>query len=185
VKGRWVEVPRGFIDFIPSAFPDLPFVAEDLGVITEDVNEARDRLGIPGMRVLQFGFDGSTNNMHHPGYHAKNSFVYTSTHDTNTVLGWFREEAKPKEKEEISNLVGHSVTEVNVCDDFVAMAMSSIADVAVVSMQDLLRLGRESRMNNPATTVGNWIWRMLPGELSEAKFRELGEMTSKSGRGQT
>lgn len=182
VNGRWVKVPGSFIDFLESSFPELPFVAEDLGVITEDVNEARERLGIPGMRVLQFAFDGSSDNVHLPANYTRNSFVYTGTHDTNTGRGWFREEATPKEREELARLVGHSVTEESVSRDLIALAMGSVADVSVVPMQDLLSLGSEARMNNPAKSEGNWMWRALTSELSDSLFRRLGELTSANGR---
>ena len=183
VNGRWVKVPVSFIDFLMASFPELPFVAEDLGVITEDVNEARERLGIPGMRVLQFAFDGARDNVHLPANYTGNSVVYTGTHDTNTTRGWFREEAKAREREELARFIGHTVTEESVTKDFLALAMGSIADVSVVPMQDLLCLGSEARMNNPAKSEGNWMWRALPSELPEDLFKRLGELTSANDRG--
>ena len=182
-EGRWVPVPRSFFDFMKRTFPDLPFLAEDLGVITQDVNEARDGLGIPGMRVLLFAFDGTPENPHLPRNHVANSIAYTGTHDTNTARGWYEEEASSSSKAELSTLVGHDVTSEGVAKDLTLQALGSAAKVSVIPMQDLLGLGGIARMNNPATTSGNWGWRAKAADLAEGLFRELGEETSASGRG--
>jgi 4-alpha-glucanotransferase len=181
--GRWVPLPSSFLGAVKASFPDLPFVAEDLGVITDDVRRARDDLGIPGMRVLQFAFDGHSDNPHLPPNHTKNSLVCTGTHDTNTTLGWFKEEASPKDRQTLESYLNRSVTPDSVCADFLEMAMGSISDLCVVPLQDVLGLGGGARMNNPGSAVGNWRWRALMADLSEDHFRRLEELTGSYGRG--
>jgi 4-alpha-glucanotransferase len=182
-KGNWVPLPQTFLESVKVHFPDLPFVAEDLGVITDDVREAMARLGLPGMRVLQFGFDGTPDNPHFLPNHPKNSLVCTGTHDTNTTLGWFLEEATEKDKEILRRYLGLRVTAESVCDEFLQMAMSSASDLCVIPFQDLLGLDGRARMNNPATSVGNWAWRALPEALSKHSFRKLADLTVSAGRG--
>ncbi|HMD78646.1 MAG TPA: 4-alpha-glucanotransferase [Nitrososphaerales archaeon] len=181
--GQWVPLPASFFNAVKAAFPDLPFVAEDLGVITDDVRSARDALGIPGMGVLQFAFDGHSDNPHLPTNHSKNSLVCTGTHDTNTTLGWFEDEATQREKEALQAYLKRTVTPGSVCSDFLGMAMGSVSDLCVVPLQDVLGLGGNSRMNNPGTPFGNWRWRALPADLSEDRFRKLEELTTSNGRG--
>jgi 4-alpha-glucanotransferase len=183
VEGKWVSLPSTFLDSVKVHFPDLPFVAEDLGVITDDVREAIARLGLPGMRVLQFGFDGSPDNPHFPPNHPKNSLVCTGTHDTNTTLGWFLEEATDKDKDTLRRYLGRPVTAATVCDDFLSMAMGSASDLCVIPFQDLLGLDGRARMNNPGASVGNWTWRAPPEALSEASLRRIADLTVSTGRG--
>ena len=182
-KGNWVPVPKTFLESLRVHFPDLPFVAEDLGVITDDVRQAIALLGLPGMRVLQFGFDGSPDNPHFPPNHPKNSLVCTGTHDTNTTLGWFLEEATDKDKETLRQFLGRPVTADSVCDDFLKMAMGSASDLCVTPFQDVLGLDGRARMNNPGSSEGNWRWRTLPETLTKGSFRELAELTVSAGRG--
>lgn len=182
VEGQWVEIPTTFLPFVESSFPSLPFVAEDLGVITEDVVEARERLGIPGMRVLQFAFDGTKDNTHLPRNYSEGSFVYTSTHDTNTARGWFEQEASSKEKELLAQYFGHELTSDKVAGEMIGAVMSSAAEASVIPMQDILGLGGEARMNNPATSSGNWKWRVTEKELAIPIFARMGEETAACGR---
>jgi len=182
-KGSWVPLPKTFLESVKANFPDLPFVAEDLGVITDDVREAIARLGLPGIRVLQFGFDGSSDNSHFPPNHPKNSLVCTGTHDTNTTLGWFLEEATAKDKETLQRYLGRPVTADSVCDDFLKMAMGSASDLCVIPFQDLLGLDGRARMNNPGASVGNWTWRAPSDALSKASVRKLADLTLSAGRG--
>jgi 4-alpha-glucanotransferase len=183
VEGEWVRVPTSFFEFLKREFPALPFVAEDLGVITKDVYESRTKLGIPGMTVLQFAFDGSQDNPHLPKNYTSNTFAYTSTHDTNTSRGWFETEASSKDKEAMSAYFGREVTADTVASEFIRATLESNAVAAVLQMQDLLGAGSEARMNNPAVIGGNWRWRALEGDLSEPLFRDLGERTAAAGRG--
>ena len=181
-KGRWVPLPDTFLEAVKVSFPNLPFVAEDLGVITDDVREAMARLGLPGIRVLQFGFDGSPDNPHFPPNHPGNSLVCTGTHDTNTTLGWFLEEATDRDKETLQRYLGRPVTADSVCFDFLEMAMASTSDLSVIPFQDLLGLDGKARMNNPGSSVGNWTWRALPNALWRGSFRKLGDLTLSAGR---
>lgn len=182
VKGNWVHLPGDFLSSLKQTFPALPFVAEDLGEITQDVKDAMGMLELPGMSVLQFGFDGTPDNPHFPPNHQRNSFVYTGTHDTNTVRGWFTGEADPRARSELSKFLGHEANEATVSRDFIAMAMESVADVSIIPMQDILGLGEEARMNNPATATGNWRWRAVSSEFSRDVLRPLGEQTASAGR---
>ena len=181
-RGQWVQVPGSFFRFLKSSYPELPFVAEDLGTITDDVKAAIGDLGIPGMRVLQFAFDGHADNLHLPQNHVRNSLVCTGTHDTNTTLGWFAQEASQRSREELELLVGHPVSAKTVCEDLMRMAMSSVSDLCIVPFQDILGLGADARMNNPATSEGNWRWRATEGEMSDRSFSLLKELTASSGR---
>lgn len=183
VEGNWVSLPATFFGSVRAAFPSLPFLAEDLGVITDDVAKAREELGIPGMRVLLFAFDGSPDNSHLPPNYTPHTFVYTGTHDTNTVRGWFDDDATAQEKQALEVYLGRGVTGEGVAQDMIHAALTSAAEVSIVPMQDLLGLGTEGRMNNPATTLGNWRWRAAAEDFSEERFRLLGELTESCGRG--
>lgn len=155
VRGRWVPGPGERL-FKKVQLDRL--VAEDLGYITEDVVTLRDMLGIPGMKVLQFAWDGNPANPHKPHNHVKNSVVYTGTHDNNTAVGWFAKEASPKAKREFLTY-SSCRDEINWC--FIKLAYMSVADVAIIPMQDILGLGEEARMNKPGAVGGNWRWRLV------------------------
>lgn len=186
-KGRWVRVPyEEFFETIARAFPSMPFVAEDLGFITADVREVMLRYSLPGMRVLVFAFSGDPRNEHLPHNLCRNMAVYTSTHDTNTVLGWFTEEAPQRSRVALSRYVGKRVTSKNVVREVVRLAMASPSSLAVVQMQDVLMLGSEARMNRPGTSSGNWLWRatsirredmMWVAELAQVYGRVTGALT--------
>jgi 4-alpha-glucanotransferase len=182
-SGRWVPVPGTFFGFLRSAFPDLPFVAEDLGVITDDVRHAISDLGIPGMRVLQFAFDGHADNPHLPSNHVRNSLVCTGTHDTNTTLGWYLQEADQRQRQVLESYLGRQVTASSVCRDMMGVAMSSVSDICVIPFQDVLGLAGEGRMNDPSTSQGNWRWRATLEQTSGEHFKALGELAASNGRG--
>ncbi|BEP17237.1 4-alpha-glucanotransferase [Pyrofollis japonicus] len=178
-KGRWVRTPyEDFFRAVVSRYPTLPFIAEDLGFITPDVREVMRRLGLPGMRVLVFAFGGSPFNEHLPHNYEQNLAVYTSTHDTNTAKGWYTEEARPVNKLFLRRYAGVRVTRENVHRILIRMAMSSIAALAVIPVQDVLGLGKEARMNRPGTARGNWEWRLLPNQLKEEHAKWLRELAS-------
>ena len=144
----------------------LPLIAEDLGVITPDVYELRDRLGFPGMVVLHWAFGPESRNPHALANHRQHSVVYTATHDTDTTVGWYgalTEEERAR--------TGLDPAEPNW--SLIALAYSSPAELAVVPMQDVLGLGSESRMNRPGEAEGNWSWRLEPGQPDEAAAARL------------
>jgi 4-alpha-glucanotransferase len=182
-SGNWVSGPGAdFFEAVEREFGGLPFIAEDLGMITPDVYSLRDRFQLPGTRVLQFGFDGDSRNPHLPRNYVHNAVAYTGTHDNNTTRGWF--EALPEsQKQVVWNYLGRSSNE----DDGVAAALmrlawSSPAALAIAPLQDLLNLGAEARMNVPGSTEGNWRWRCTENMLSGPAFGWLRELTKVSSR---
>ena len=187
VNGSWVPAP-GMALFlaIRDALPSLPILAEDLGVITPDVVELRDAFGFPGMRILQFAFGGDSKNIDLPHNYIPNCIVYTGTHDNDTTVGWYTD---PKRK--------HATKERSLCReylhsdgleihwDLIRAAFASIADTAIVPMQDVLGLGSEARMNLPASASGNWMWRMPHGALTTRLSRRLHRLAEIFGRLET
>lgn len=161
----------------------MPFIAEDLGYITKPVHKVISWLGLPGMRVLLFAFGGSAANPHRPENHVSNAVVYTGTHDTNTVRGWFTQEADAKAKRKVFAEVGREVSETQVSFEFVKMALSSKARLSIVPLQDVLGLGSEARMNFPARQSGNWLWRVTAEQLASEKLNEFGQAAKQANRG--
>jgi len=184
VNGRWIEAPaRDFFNVLLKRFPYLPIIAEDLGVITSDVREIMREFGFPGMRVLLFAFGESpSRHPYAPHNYVRECVVYTGTHDNNTVRGWFEREATSKEKERLFCYLGRKVGKGDIHREFIRLAMVSVANVVIVPMQDILGLGEEARMNRPATTEGNWKWRLLPGQITPSIIQSLKEMTEIYGR---
>lgn len=157
VRGRWAPGPgEELFKAVEETLPRL--IAEDLGFITPDVVELRRRLGIPGMRVLQFAWDGNPANEHKPHNYERNLVAYTGTHDNNTIVGWWREETTPRSRREALAYIGGCGKEINWC--FIRLLFSTVADVAVVPIQDVLGLGSEARINKPGTPRGNWKWKL-------------------------
>ncbi len=184
INGRWVPAP-GYALFSALArkLISLPIIAEDLGVITPDVRELQRELGFPGMAVLQFGFNGNLlENPHAPFMHRRGQAVYTGTHDNPPTRGWFRENASWEEKSMLAAYTGHEITEENVAPTMVRLALASVADMAVIPVQDILGLGMESRMNTPSTVTGNWCWRLLPGQCTKESMAWLAKNTAFFGR---
>ncbi len=180
-NGRWVKGPgEKLLLALKDAVGQLPFIAEDLGVITPEVEELRDQFGLPGMKVLQFAFSDSAANPYLPHNHVRNCVVYTGTHDNDTTVGWF-EGLNALEREVISCYLGHPFQ--NPCRDLVRLAFSSVADTVIVPVQDLLCLGPDARMNIPGVASGNWEWRLKPGMLNDQLAAELMELTEFFGRG--
>ncbi len=184
VNGRWVPGPgEDFFSTLLRHFSNLPIIAEDLGVITDDVRELMRHFNLPGMRVLLFAFsEDLPTNPYAPHNHIKECIVYTGTHDNNTVRGWFENEATPQEKERISKYIGRKVSSLNVHWEFVRLAMMSVANTAIIPIQDILGLGQEARMNKPATTEGNYKWRLSPELITPKIAAKLREMTEIYGR---
>jgi len=180
INGRWVDGPRDdLFHKLREALGGLPFFAEDLGYITPEVHALRERLQIPGMAVLQFGFGDEGAHMYLP-HRAAGKVIYTGTHDNDTTLGWFQSGAAEHERRNAEAYLG-------CCEDgihwaFIRAALNSVADLALVPMQDVLGLGSEARMNTPSMDGGNWKWRLTPGQLNPevtAKLAQLAELTDR------
>jgi 4-alpha-glucanotransferase len=187
-RGRWVEAPgRELFTAIRAALGQLPIIAEDLGVITPDVESLRDDFSLPGMRILQFGFSSDSKNIDLPHNYHQNVVVYTGTHDNDTAVGWFtsvagagstRDAAQiEREREFCLKYLATDGEEINW--DFIRAVLASVANTAIVPLQDVLGLGTEARMNLPNSTEGNWSWRFKAGELTNetaARLRALSEL---------
>ncbi|MCS6885137.1 MAG: 4-alpha-glucanotransferase [Acidobacteriota bacterium] len=185
VRGRWVKVPgKELFSAIRTALGDVPIIAEDLGVITPDVEALRDEFGFPGMRVLQFAFGGDPDCADLPHNHIKNCVVYTGTHDNDTIVGWYRSRLATKAATaEIDYCLRYLNSDgSNIHWDFIRAAFASVADTAIVPVQDLLGLGSEARMNLPASDQGNWNWRMQDGALTAELAVKLRQLTAIYGR---
>jgi 4-alpha-glucanotransferase len=192
-RGKWVDVPgRELFTTLRNTFGELPIIAEDLGVITPDVEALRDDFGFPGMRVLQFAFRGDSKTIDLPHNYIRNCVVYTGTHDNDTTVGWFRSRAgagSTRNAEDIAreraycrrylNSRGHEIHW-----DLIRAAWASVADTAVAPLQDVLGLDSRARMNLPASQRGNWQWRYRPSSLTRRLSDRLGEMTLLYGRGE-
>jgi 4-alpha-glucanotransferase len=185
INGKWVAAPaEEFFGTLLKHFPGLPIIAEDLGEITPDVREVMSRFGFPGMKILIFAFgDDLPVHPYAPHNYTENCLVYTGTHDNNTVKGWFRKEASLQLRNRLSAYLGHEASEDRIHWELIRLAMMSIARIAIIPMQDLLGLGEEARMNQPATIEGNWSWRLLPEQLTPTVTNKLTEMTEIYGRG--
>ncbi len=179
-RGQWVEAPgREFFKAIREALGELPIIAEDLGVITPDVVALRDEFGFPGMRILQFAFSSDPGNHDLPHNYHPNVVVYTGTHDNDTTVGWINSVAGPgstRNAEQIEREKKFCLRYLNTPGeeihwDFIRAVLASVANTAVVPLQDLLGLGTEARMNLPNSIEGNWSWRYQSGALT-AEIRE-------------
>jgi len=158
IHGEWRPGPGAeLFEALTRQFDGLPLVAEDLGIITEEVNRLREAFGIPGMKVLQFAFDGGPDNPYLPQHHVENCVVYTGTHDNDTTLGWFGKLDRDQQRYVVS-VTGGSADDMPW--PMIETAYRSPARLAMTPMQDVLALGSEHRMNTPGTTAGNWHWRM-------------------------
>jgi 4-alpha-glucanotransferase len=184
INGQWQESPgEEFFSALMNDFKSIPVVAEDLGVITQDVKDVMNQFGFPGMKLLIFAFDGDIlTNPYAPKNHVKNCVLYTGTHDCNTVRGWFEDELSDVSRIKLENILGKKVDASSVSDELLILAMSSIADTVILPMQDVLGLGSDSRMNCPGIAENNWEWRLLPGQWSKIRANNLADMTKAYGR---
>ena len=190
-RGQWVAAPgRELFTAIRNALGEIPIIAEDLGVITPDVVALREEFGFPGMCILQFGFGGDTTNTDLPHNYVRNVAAYTGTHDNDTTVGWFKSvagEGSTRTAEQITrehdfclnylNTDGHEIHW-----DFIRGVWASVANTAIVPLQDLLGLGTEARMNLPNSTSGNWSWRYQSGVLTPQIRERLKKLTRLYGR---
>ncbi len=165
-----------------SELGSLRFIAEDLGFITPDVCALRDQFSLPGTRVLQFAFDGSSKNPHLPTNYPSNVVAYTGTHDNNTSRGWY-EQLSPVSRQQLSSYLNQSgINNPDPAHALMEAAWKSPASLAIAPLQDLLSLGSEARMNVPGSPEGNWRWRCTADMLAAAPFQWLKRLTQSSGR---
>jgi 4-alpha-glucanotransferase len=180
INGNWMTVPGAdLFDALFRALGDAPIVAEDLGMITPEVEQLRERFGFPGMKVLQFAFGSGPQNPYLPHNVMFNSVIYTGTHDNDTTLGWWNSLDK-KEKDEIRAYLGTSGRDMPW--DLIRLAMASVAQLSIFPLQDLLGLDSRARMNTPGRSGGNWSWRFPPRALTGEISCRLAEMTRIYGR---
>ncbi|MGJ5672661.1 MAG: 4-alpha-glucanotransferase [Nostochopsis sp.] len=181
INGEWVKAPGvEFFETLETTLGSLPVMAEDLGIITPEVEELRDRFDFPGMRILQFAFGGGSDNAYLPHHYIKNSVVYPGTHDNETTLGWWQNGANAHEKQMVAKYLGYNspeeVLEINW--EFIRTALASVADLAILPLQDILGLDNSGRMNDPSVNAGNWRWRYTSSDLLTSELSQrLLEMT--------
>jgi len=187
-NGKWVNVPgHELFAALKNEFADLPVMAEDLGVMTPDVESLRDEFGYPGMRILQYAFGGDAKNRDLPHNYIPNTVAYTGTHDNDTIAGWWKllasdkaGELSPSQKHVLDYLATDDTTDPNW--RFIRLLYSSVADVAIIPLQDVLGLGNEARLNTPATSAGNWQWRFENGTITDDMVARLKQLTDLYGR---
>lgn len=191
--GRWVEAPGAALFTALANDPEtarVRYIAEDLGVITPDVEELRDRFALPGIRVLQFGFGPDDHYDGRPWAMRKNAVVYTSTHDNAPIVAWYRgdadgtrrEEEARADRERVHAYLGYVPAPHDVHWALNRLAMATAADTVIMLVQDVLGLGAESRINTPGKSEGNWGFRLLPGQLDGGSLDTLRELTRIYGR---
>lgn len=186
VHGQWLDGPMDdlFHALRGALGGELPFIAEDLGIITPPVEALRERLGIPGMRVMQFGFGDPGAHIYLPHRFNTNTVAYTGTHDNDTLAGWWRSGASENERRAATAYLGLNSSGPDAADvpwAFIRAAETSVADLCVIPMQDVLSLGSEARMNVPSRSDGNWTWR-CPHPVPSELLHRLAEITAASDR---
>ncbi len=179
-NGEWADVPGDeLFTALEAALGRLPFIAEDLGAITPEVEELRDKFELPGMRILQYGFSGNPRDIHLPHNYVRNCVAYTGTHDNDTSAGWYRHASKQQKR--LCKKYLHAPAR-DMHWSMVRGVLSSVADTAIIPMQDLLGLGSEARMNTPAGREPNWQWRLKGDDLRDETADSLREMAEIYGR---
>ena len=182
-SGRWAPGPgAGFFGAVDKALNGLPFVAEDLGIITSDVSALRDEFHIPGTRVLQYAFDGHADNPYLPHNYVANTVVYTGTHDNPTTRGWYEDLPDAERGLLWRNVNRVPGTSADAAPVLLGLAWSSAAALAIAPLQDVLNLGKEARMNQPGSPQGNWRWRVTDEQLSGSALESLRELTRTAAR---
>jgi 4-alpha-glucanotransferase len=178
--GRWVKGPgKNLFDAIQQELGSLQIIAEDLGVITPEVNALRNRYYFPGMKVLQFAFSTGPEDIFLPHCYEKNYVVYTGTHDNDTTLGWY-DNATESERDFVKQYCNSDGKAINW--DLIRLSMQSVADMAVIPLQDIIGLKSDGRMNFPGTVDGNWEWRFTWDEIKPWMTERLFELTTLYGR---
>jgi 4-alpha-glucanotransferase len=180
-NGEWIEGPGAkLFEAIDSALGNLPIVAEDLGDIDQPVIDLRNQFDFPGMKILHFAFGGGSDNPFLPFNVSPNSVIYTGTHDNDTTLGWY-ESAPDYERDRLHQYLGCTGSD-GVVWDLIRLALGSVANQAIIPLQDLCSLGTDARMNLPGTAEGNWGWRYRPGALAPEYSDRLRSLTQIYGR---
>ncbi len=183
INGLWVKAPgAALFARLREALGELPFIAEDLGVITTGVDALREQFGMPGMRILQFGFGDRGSHNYLPHRYVSNTVVYTGTHDNDTTRGWWENGATVQEKASVETYI-HPGPD-GVVWPLIRAAATSVADICLFPLQDILELGSEGRMNTPSQPENNWAWRFAEGALqaeSAARLAALMEITDRDG----
>lgn len=181
IHGEWVEAPGvELFEVINQELGYLPILAEDLGMITPEVETLRDRFEFPGMKVLQFAYGDDPGNPHLPFNYPRNCLVYTGTHDNNTTVGWF-DQLAPQEQERVAEYLG-CICGDGIHWDLIRQALGSVAQQAIIPLQDLMGLGAEARMNFPGKGEGNWAWRYRAELLTPELGDRLKQLTQRFGR---
>jgi 4-alpha-glucanotransferase len=176
IDGTWIKAPgMEFFEVLEQQLGELPILAEDLGVITPEVEELRDKFEFPGMKVLQFAFGSDNANGFLPFNYNRNFVVYTGTHDNDTTVGWFNQ-TESYERDRVLRYLG-GISSEGINWDLIRVAFSSIANQAIIPMQDILGLDGASRMNFPGTIEGNWQWRYYDDQLTPEIEKQLLSMT--------
>jgi 4-alpha-glucanotransferase len=186
INGKWQPGPGAdFFESVKQRLGKLPFVAEDLGDINEGVHQLRKQFNFPGMKILQFSFgDNMPQSDYIPHNYADTNFiVYTGTHDNNTTAGWFRKDIGKKEKNNLTAYLDKKVSEKTVHRELTKLAYCSVARIAILPMQDVLGLDESARMNIPASTSGNWTWRLKQSQLNTKIEKELAALVGFYNRG--
>jgi 4-alpha-glucanotransferase len=182
IHGRWVPGPNEDLFLaLRNALGKLPFIAEDLGLITREVVELRTELDIPGMKVMQFGFGNRGAHIYLPHQYEPNCVVYTGTHDNDTTLGWWKNSASDEERLSAATYL-NITSEEDIAWSFIRGALTSVANLAIVPVQDVLSLDSDARMNVPSKVLGNWSWRLRRGHLTSelaTKLARLVELTDR------
>jgi 4-alpha-glucanotransferase len=179
-NGRWVPGPgKSLFEALHASLGELPIIAEDLGLITPAVHALRKRFGLPGMRVLQFAFGGAPEDRFLPHNYRRETVVYTGTHDNDTTRGWYAS-IDEKERDFVRRYLARDGSDITW--DLIRLAWESVADWAIVPLQDVLDLGSEARMNFPGRAEGNWRWRCTAEQMASPAFERLGTLTELYGR---
>ncbi len=182
MNGRWVKAKgEPFFQLLRDELGELPIIAEDLGVITPEVEALRDKFGLPGMKILHFAFDSDRANPFLPfNYTNRNCIVYTGTHDNDTTVGWFDKRTE-EEKARVVDYLG-AIGYDGIHWSLIRLAMGSVANIAIFPLQDVLGLGSEGKMNTPGIATGNWAWRYHAQDLTDDLKAHLGYITYLYGR---
>ena len=174
-NGEWKNGPGAdFFNVLLQQFGKLPFLAEDLGEIDAEVYALRDQFKLAGTKVLQFAFgEDMPKSIHIPHNYPQNCVVYTGTHDNDTIAGWFKEKADKVTKKRLENYLDEKLTQKNVSWKMIRSGYASVANSVIIPMQDILKLDDKARMNTPASSEENWVWRMQPGAFKKSIIKKL------------